>query len=265
MGKGNGKMEKPLVSIIIPFYNYGKYIGDCLKSVWNGADDLPIQCIVVDDCSAPVHSVKAKDACMQYPGTAYVKLDENMGVAAARNMGIRMSSGEYITCLDADDMLVPGGLRARVRKLHINEDCSMVHGVAYKINEERANSEWSYEQCMAGIKHLQVYSRWLNTQTILWRRDVFEKYGLYYEKLRSKEDKEFIVRLGIHPDFKRLKKLILFTKTNTPVAIYRRHEGAKHRRRIEDRAWYNATEDEFNHRVSQVRQEGITQENTPWL
>lgn len=257
-------MEKPVVGVVVPFFNYGKYIGDCLESIWNG-QELPIEVVVVDDHSEQEHSAKAQELCLKYPGTAYNRLNTNCGVSFARNTGIRMTSAPFITCLDADDMLTPGSLKARFDVMKARSEVSMVYGRAYKINEERANSEWSYLQCMTNMKKLEVYSRWINTQAILWRRSVFERFGLYYEGLRSKEDKEFIVRLGLHPDFKKLKKRVKAVSINDIVAIYRRHDGAKHRRRCEDREWYNATERIFDDRLNQLKTEWLTPENTSWL
>ena len=268
MGERNTEMEdannRPVVGVVVPFYNYGKYIGDCLKSIWTD-QNIPIEVVVVDDCSNAEHGDIARQECWKYPGTSYVRLEDNCGVSVARNTGIRMTSAPFITCLDADDMLTPGSLKVRVDKMRKRPEAGLVYGRAYKINEARANSEWSYDECMAQIRTLEVYSRWINAQALLWRRSVFVQFGLYYEKLRSKEDKEFIVRLGLHPEFKKLKKRIKAVPIDDIVAIYRRHEGAKHRMRCADKRWYHQTEQIFDARILQLRKEWLTKENTSWL
>jgi len=250
-----------MVSIIIPCYNMEKYIGDCLESCMRQRY-VNVEIVVVDDCST---DSSLEIASLIYdPRLKIIKMPENRGVSAARNRGLEYAFGEYIVFLDADDMLMPSSIKARVKYLDDHPTVDMVWGNAYKINQDRHNYKWGYSQCLAAYGSLEVYSRRCNAQTIMWRRRVFEKHGLYYEKLRSKEDKEMLFRLGLHPDSP-MPKAIKAKKLNQFMAIYRRHPKAKHKMRVADKAWFKETEIIFNRRIKRLQKEGITPQNTRWF
>jgi glycosyltransferase involved in cell wall biosynthesis len=252
-----------MVSVIIPCWNQEKYIADCLQSViFQSYRDIEV--LVVDDYSTDESRKIIEQYVEKHPEIRAIFLDRNYGVSAARNRGIIESVGNYVVCIDGDDMLLPNSIKIRVKYLEDHPGIWMVWGNAYKINEDRKNYNWSYSQCVSGYGGFEVYSRRLNTQTIIWRREVFEKYGLYYEGLKSKEDKELLFRLGIHPESP-FPKLIKAKKLDNFMAIYRRHPMAKHKRRVADRKWFDETEKIFNNRIKRLKRDGITKDNTRFL
>ena len=99
------KLKNPLISVIVPIYNVEKYIRQCIESIiCQTYSNLEI--ILVDDGSPD----KCGDICDEY-----AKLDnrikvihqENKGLSAARNAGIKASTGEYIGFIDSDDFIMP--------------------------------------------------------------------------------------------------------------------------------------------------------------
>lgn len=91
------------VSIVIPCWNYGRYLGACIESVLK--QTYPIhEIIVVDDESTD----DTKEVASKYP-VKYI-WQKNKGLSGARNTGITEATGEYIMCLDADDLLTPGAI-----------------------------------------------------------------------------------------------------------------------------------------------------------
>lgn len=97
------------VSVIIPVYNCGEYIGTTLKSVINqDFDDYEI--IVIDDGSTD-NSLQIINETLNDCGIEYeVVHQENAGVSVARNRGIDISSGEYLVFVDGDDYILPNHL-----------------------------------------------------------------------------------------------------------------------------------------------------------
>lgn len=94
------------VSIIIPIYNVEKYIEECLESVVNQKCSALFECILVDDCGRDNSVVKAERFIDQYKGSICFKMlhhEQNKGLSAARNTGIREAKGEYVYFLDSDD------------------------------------------------------------------------------------------------------------------------------------------------------------------
>ncbi len=93
--------DKPLVSVIVPVYNAGDYLEECLKSI-GGQSYENLEIILVDDGSTD-GSAERCDAFAQRDPRARVIHQKNMGAAGARRNGVRTASGEYVCFVDADD------------------------------------------------------------------------------------------------------------------------------------------------------------------
>jgi glycosyltransferase involved in cell wall biosynthesis len=93
----------PLVSVIIPCYNYARYLSECLESVL-AQTVVPEEILVVDDGSTD--NTREVAESFRERRVAYVH-QQNQGLASARNTGIAHSSGEYLALLDADDVWHP--------------------------------------------------------------------------------------------------------------------------------------------------------------
>src|SRR5690625_188058 len=91
------------ISIIVPVYNAEKYIERCLKSILNQRY-TNLEIIIVDDGSTDNSSKICIDYEKQYKNIIYVK-KENEGPGPARNLGIRLASGDYIGFVDSDDFI----------------------------------------------------------------------------------------------------------------------------------------------------------------
>ncbi len=113
---------KPLVSVIIPNYNYEKYITRTIDSVLEQTYKH-IEIIVVDDGSKD-NSLKVLE---KYGHKITVLEQANQGVSLARNTGVAVSSGEYVAFLDADDIWLPAKLEAQMQKFFDNPDFGLVH------------------------------------------------------------------------------------------------------------------------------------------
>jgi len=99
------------VSVVIPCYNYGHYLAECLDSVL--AQSYPhVEAILVDDGS----NDKTREVAGRYPKVKYI-YQANRGLSAARNAGIRAASGQFIQPLDADDRLAPASIERCVKLL----------------------------------------------------------------------------------------------------------------------------------------------------
>lgn len=96
------------VSIIIPVYKVEEYIAECLYSVIGQSYKEQFECIIVDDCT-PDHSIEIVNRVLaSYHGNIQFKIvhhQENKGLSAARNTGVREATGNYLYFLDSDDLL----------------------------------------------------------------------------------------------------------------------------------------------------------------
>lgn len=109
-------MSNPVLSIVVPVYNVGNFLDDCIESVvkqdLNGRSvSDSVEVILVDDGSTD----NSADLCDKWAATyPWIKSlhKSNGGVSSAKNYGIRAASGEYLQFLDADDELLPSCLDA---------------------------------------------------------------------------------------------------------------------------------------------------------
>ena len=113
--------NRPLVTIVIPYFNEGQVAIDCIQSVMN-QDYTNFECIIVNDCSTNVEQLKiiatfiAKDKRFKIVNNAI-----NQGLASTRNKGIELATGKYIAFLDSDDILLKSSLFRRVYQNEIFE------------------------------------------------------------------------------------------------------------------------------------------------
>jgi mycofactocin system glycosyltransferase len=93
--------ESPPITVVVPAYGRVEVLGRCLESLRNN----PV--VVVDDCSADAVAVAATAAA---GGARLIRHSENRGPAAARNTGLRETSGELVAFMDSDCTAAPGWL-----------------------------------------------------------------------------------------------------------------------------------------------------------
>jgi len=115
------------VSIVIPCFNHGEFLPEAVASVTQiGRHDVEL--IVVDDGSTDERTGREVDK-LEAEGIKVIR-QANKGLAAARNVGILASQGEYIFPLDADDRLRPGWIDCGIRILDSDPQVGVTYGDA---------------------------------------------------------------------------------------------------------------------------------------
>ena len=184
------------VSVIIPTYNYGRFISNAIESVLMQTHPVT-EIIIVDD-----GSVDDTDAIVSRFGNKIQLLKQrNKGVSSARNTGIEKSTSELIAFLDADDSWLPNKLEKQVAKFIGDENFGLVHCGMREFDDETGS---------VNALHLEGGEGWLAADiallerpaiigpggTILVRRDVFDDVGYFDERLTNGEDWEFCLRVA---------------------------------------------------------------------
>ncbi len=114
-------MNNPLVSVIIPAYNSEKYISKAIDSALS--QDVPLEIIVVDDCSTDSLSELMK-SYVSDARVCFLQNEKNLGAAESRNIGVSLAKGEYVAFLDADDYWMPDKLQKQLSVIE-NGDYAM--------------------------------------------------------------------------------------------------------------------------------------------
>ena len=201
------------ISIIIPTYNYGTYICECLESVipsLEGNDEI----IVVDDGSTD--TTEAGVMGFQEPRLAYHR-QENAGPSTARNNGFSHSKGRYVMFLDADDVLGQGQLAA-MRNAAENNPGRAVYGPWVRFEQVAVGRVVLEEH--GESKELDLLRAWLrgwyiSPCALLWPREAVERVGGFDIRFRAGEDGEFAKRAMIAG--------IEFVYSEAPLAWNRKH------------------------------------------
>lgn len=97
--------KKAQVSVVIPCYNQGRYLYDCLTSILMNTD-VCTEIVVVDDGSTDMRTRVELDKAKIIPNVKVIT-QPNQGLSSARNTGLENCSGEYIQFLDSDDLVLP--------------------------------------------------------------------------------------------------------------------------------------------------------------
>ncbi|XWW45785.1 glycosyltransferase [Fibrella sp. USSR17] len=182
----------PLVSVIIPCYNHGQYLQQAIDSI-NVQTYQHIELIVVDDGS--VDSTKSVAAANQQ--VRYI-FQLNQGLSAARNTGIRHSSGDFLLFLDADDLLYPDAIAINVQLLLQHPDVAFVSGGHNGVDHD-LTVLWTTQRIVAD-SHYRHFLRWNYIgmhATVLYRRHIFDKFQ-FDTSLRACEDYDLYLSISAH-------------------------------------------------------------------
>jgi glycosyltransferase involved in cell wall biosynthesis len=114
----------PLVSVVIPYYNDGKYIHETLESIQHQTY-RNVEIILVDDGSTEKESIRVFDDLKKLGFQTYRQ--ENAGPSAARNLAISHSKGKYILPVDADDKIRPTYIEKAVQYMENHVQCGIVY------------------------------------------------------------------------------------------------------------------------------------------
>jgi glycosyltransferase involved in cell wall biosynthesis len=148
--------NEPLVSIIIPCYKMGKYIGEALDSVGKQAYEN-WEVIVVDDCGPEDGTTEIVEAFATSHLEHQIELirhEGNRGVSAARNTAIHKARGQLLAFLDPDDKWGPKYLMSHVRKLESDPDIAASYTGAKMIDEKGVATGYLFQPNDAQSKGL---------------------------------------------------------------------------------------------------------------
>lgn len=198
----------PLVSIIIPCYNHGKYLANAIQSVLSQNYPL-VEVIVVDDGSID----DTKTICLEYP-VKYI-FQKNSGLSAARNTGIKHANGEFLVFLDADDWLLDNAIKNNLDFLLNNVDAAFVSG-GYELFFEPEDKTWTIQQNIVDDPYCKLLEgNFIGMHaTVMYRKCVFEKF-VYNESLSYCEDYDLYLQITrFYPSIHH----------NKLIAVYRKHD-----------------------------------------
>lgn len=193
-------MRNQNVSVILTTYNGASrgYLVESIKSVLSQTYQN-YELLIIDDGS--VDNTKA--ICEKYLSNSKVKYiyQENRGLAAARNIGIKNSKGEYICFLDDDDVWKPEKLEKEIKFFENYQDkkIGMVFTSLELINKDGRKIAIQSHIAKGNIYGELFYKNIVDApSSVMIKREVFEKVGLFREYMMSCQDYELWFRIAKH-------------------------------------------------------------------
>jgi SAM-dependent methyltransferase len=185
---------QPLVSVIIPCYNHGRYLVEAFESIWQ--QQYPaIEILVVDDGSTD----DTPQIVAAYPSVRYV-YQPNQGLSAARNTGITHSTGHYLVFLDADDWLLPNALARNAHYLNQNAALAFVSGGHNKVFVATGQVTKETQEVVNNHYYHLLWGNYIGMHaTVMYQRWVFDTFQ-YDPTLPACEDYDLYLRVArAHP------------------------------------------------------------------
>lgn len=211
--------QSPTVSVVIPNYNYGRFVAETIESAL--AQTVPVDEIVVVDDGSTDDSV---EVVKRFGGKVRLISQRNEGVGAARNAGVANTSGEFVAFLDADDIWMPAKIEEQL-KLFADESVVLVSGGVREFDSKTGETIeirvpqktlWSAEVILRRRDSINVAGH-----SIVVRREAFEKSGGFdnRKELHPAEDWEFCYRMALAGAVVSVPKILV---------DYRNHGGNGH-------------------------------------
>lgn len=210
----------PLVSIVIPAYQAEKYLADTLQSVKNQSYSN-LEILIVDDGSTDntariSQQFEAADSRFKWIH------QKNAGVSMARNRGIKISAGEFIVLLDADDLLTQDSVALRMTKI-LNGNWGLVHG-NLEIMDQQGEKTGKIMQGIEGdvLNELLLWEKTVipTPSSVLFKKEILGNVGDFNKYLSNNADQEFFFRVSAK---------YKIGKVNEIIGYYRHHQGQMHK------------------------------------
>lgn len=171
-----------LVSVVLPCYNAGRYIGEALASI--GRQSYPHwEVLAVEDGGPEDGTQAAVEAfARSFSGhrVEFIRHDRNRGQGAARNTGIMASRGEFVAFLDPDDLCLEERLAKQVEFLERHPQVAMVGSHATVIDPSgRVKGVWTTPARDISIKWALIYENPIIQSSVMIRRSALDVVGLY--------------------------------------------------------------------------------------
>lgn len=185
------RSSNPLISVVIPTCNRGWILKEAIDSVLS-QDFKDFELIVVDDGSTD----DTQDILAAYKKQIIVLKQNNKGVSAARNSGIRAASGTHIAFLDSDDLWLPEKLSLQIDFFQSNNDVLICQTQEIWIrNGVRVNPKKRHKKYSGDIFKQSLDLCLISPSAVMIKKILFKKVGLFDENFFACEDYDLWLRI----------------------------------------------------------------------
>lgn len=211
--------NNPEVSVVVAAYNHEKYISALLESIF-GQTFKNFELVIIDDGSTDATPDIIKEYALRYPDKIRFIHQKNRGFVKTINSAFKMCRGRYIAPVGSDDIWLPSKLQDQIDKFNEDPKVSLVYADINIINENGdvlcrynrfAKPYWGQI-----TEHLFV-SNFVSGIILMYKRELFDRYGYWSPKYKIASDYEFTLRISPY---------ITIGYVNKVLALYRVHENS---------------------------------------
>jgi glycosyltransferase involved in cell wall biosynthesis len=214
-----------LVSVIMPCYKMGEFVGQALDSIGNQTCEK-WEVIAVDDCGpedGTREMVESFAASHPEHRVEFIRMPENRGVSAARNAGIQAAKGEFLAFLDPDDFWGESYLQTHIEELESHGRITASYTDASKITEDgtvTGELQGPDDEEHQGLPESLYWRNFINTSTVVARKNSVIACGGFDEasEIQHVEDWDLWLRM--------MDEGMKFSYTPMAKSFYRQHPGA---------------------------------------
>jgi glycosyltransferase involved in cell wall biosynthesis len=184
----------PLVSIVIPAYNGDRFIGAALDSLFNQTYKI-YEIIVIDDGSTD----RTRQVLESYFDRIHYVYQDNQGVAAARNRGLKLAQGEFVVFLDQDDVCWSDKLTAQIAGFQAHPDVGIVHSGWRLIDEKNTAIRDVTPWHNVPVLDIAGWLQWMPVlfSAMMFRRDWLLRVGKLDSHFKQACDVDLVQRLAL--------------------------------------------------------------------
>lgn len=181
----------PKISVIIPTYNRADLLKEAVDSVL-AQTYQDFELLIIDDGSTD----HTRELLVSYETHVTYLFQENRGVSNARNLGIRSSTGQYITLLDSDDLWLPSKLEQQVTVMEQDPNLQLCHTEETWIRRGvRVNPKKKHQKYGGYIFPCCLPLCVISPSSVMIRRMLFDEVGYFDEELPACEDYDLWLRI----------------------------------------------------------------------
>jgi glycosyltransferase involved in cell wall biosynthesis len=212
------------VSVVIPCYNYGRFLDQAVRSVLDDQDDVDVRVLIIDDASTDGSGEVATQLADADPRVEVVVHRVNAGHIATYNEGLLgWADGDYSVLLSADDRVTPGALKRSTELLDAHPEVGFAYGNVLWFHSgsplPRARTRrrsWSIWSGQAWLERRFRHGRsGINSPEVVVRTTLQQQVGGYDPRMPHLGDTQMWLRMAARADVGYLR--------GVDQAYYRRH------------------------------------------
>lgn len=200
--------KKISITVLMPAYNCGEYIGSAVKSILNQTYK-EFEFIIVNDGST---DDTEEILCGFKDSRIIYKKTEHKGASAALNFGLALASGNWVARIDADDLNVPSRLEKQINFLQANPGYDIVSGWSVFFKAPAKILFFLKEP----VEHKEIYDYLnlhnpINSSSVIYRKSIIKK-AKYNENFSAYEDFELFFRIRDTVKFYNMPEFLSYTR-----------------------------------------------------